>query len=78
MVLAAGIFFCLGGAVLVRHSGFDPESVEGGGRGGQTLSQAQGDRLAVAAGKRGHASFAERRVFAVAAGGMLLLRRGAC
>ena len=49
MVLAAGIFFCLGGAVLVRHSGFDPESVEGGGRGGQTLSQAQGDRLAVAA-----------------------------
>ena len=51
MVFAAGIFFCLGGAVLVRHFGLDPESVEGGGRRGvQTLGQAQGDRLAVTAG----------------------------
>ena len=50
MVLAAGIFFVLWGAGLVRHFGLDPESVEGGGRRGvQTLSQAQGDRLAVAA-----------------------------
>ena len=32
---------------MVRHFGLDPESVEGGG---QTLGQAQGDRLAVAAG----------------------------
>jgi hypothetical protein len=79
VVLAAGIFFCLGGAVLVRHFGLDPESVEGGGRRGvQTLSQAQGDRLAFAAGGKQAGARAVCKSSPVSRKKMHLAQSGVC